>query len=349
VTVDASRADGRGDGAFVHLLLGGALSLGILVPLGPNPASFTELVWALHQDGRRVDQAQVLLESEEAQHFWRREVVDDALPQLQAHTGPLDIGWEVLPAPSGFAERLWDHLRALQRDHEEVVVALSAGRWRGSTAHTAAVFQLLARPQDALVDVRVDRVAEGGSGFFFPQQRKQELVGVAAMAGRGFLARDVQIHLEPQRTPRLRVLLPTPPERFEQALTMVERALAPAVLQLDPPRVNGVPLKLSPSARALLAVLVRNGPTSAWDTDTLKPLLKGRRLTGVLGRLARGHDLDLDELQRLSQNWSRMRARIRKQVHAQGLPEVAIPQQRRVGDASVWRLDDKLVIRDGDG
>lgn len=349
MTVDASRADGGGDSARVHLFLGGTLSLGILVPLGPNPASFTELVWALHQDGRRVDQAQVLLESQEALHYWRHEAIDAALPQLEEHTGPLDIEWEVLSDPTDFPERLWEHLRALQRHHDEVVVALSAGRWRGSTAHTAAVFQLLARPLDALVDVRVDRIAEGGSGFFFPAQRDQELTGVAAMAGQRFLAREVGIHLEEQRTPRLRVLLPKPPERFAQALAMVEQALAPAVLALDPPRVNDVPLKLSPSARALLAVLARNGPTGAWDTDTLKRLLEGRSLTGVLGRLAKGHDLNLDELQRLSQNWSRMRARIRDQVQAHGLPAVAIPLQERVGDTSVWRLDDKLVIQDVDG
>ena len=103
------------------------------------------------------------------------------------------------------------------------------------------------------------------------------------------------------------------------------------------------------SGVALLAVLARNGPTGAWDTDTLKRLLQGRSLTGVLGRLAEGHDLNLDELQRLSQNWSRMRARIRDQVQAHGLPAVAIPLQERVGDTSVWRLDDKLVIQDVDG
>jgi hypothetical protein len=66
-------------------------------------------------------------------------------------------------------------------------------------------FQLLARPQDRLVDVKLGdrRVTEARHGFFFPEQRDQAL----AVSGHRILARDVPVHVVDLTVPRLRRLL----------------------------------------------------------------------------------------------------------------------------------------------
>lgn len=324
------------------------MRLALLVPLGPNPASFTELVWSLHRSGERVDEAIVLLESEEALAFWMGEAVGYALPQLERLTGRLDCGWEVLDRPEDFPERLFEHLRLLQSRNERVLVALSAGRWRGATAHTAAVFQLLARPTDRLLDVRVDRVAEGGTGFFFPDQDHQQLEGVGKQSGRTFQASEVGVRLEEQRVPRLRPLLGSVPDTFEDALHRVEQALAPVQVRLDRGQqqvwFQDTQISLSPSGFALYSCLLVHGPTAAWDTDRLKTHVAGLQVEGVLGVLARGEDLGVDQLQLLSQNWSRLRARVRQQALDEHLPLAVVPVHRRQGGVSTWSVPaDKLV------
>lgn len=328
-------------------------SRAVLAPLGVNPAAFSELIWALHRGGEPVDEAMALLQDEEALAFWLGEMVGYALPQLEAETGRLDVGWQVLVGEEAFAETFWDMLKRLQERHEEVVVSLSGGRWRGSAALTSGIFQLLARPRDRLVDVRVSRVAEGGTGFFFPSQPDQELVGVHAMAGRSFQAQRVEIRLEPVPVPKLRVLLPTVPESFEVAVARVQEALdanAPAQIRVDLAGrrvlVGDKALRLSPNAFALYACLALEGPTGSWDTDALRPFLVGRALpvSGVLDEVRRGAGQDLDALQRLSQNWSRMRRSVEQQVLAAGLPRALVPRFRTTARGSVWSLPDKLVV-----
>jgi hypothetical protein len=89
-----------------------------------------------------------------------------------------------------------------------------------------------------------------------------------------------------------------------------------------------------------------HGPTAAWDTDRLKAHCAScvAPLQGVLGALARGEDLGVDQLQLLSQNWSRMRARVRKQALAAHLPLAVVPVQQARDGVSMWSVPaDKLV------
>ena len=180
--------------------------LAVVAPLGPNPAALTELVWALvRQRGAEIVAIEVVLESARARLYWDLEIagpggawselraaLGDAIPPAEA------IGTRAARLPDGavpadartpgiveaMREPLWAAARAAQASGAPVVFALSGGRWRASTALAATVFQLLARPEDALVDVRIsDPVAAGGTGFFFPEQRAGSLRGRLALWG----------------------------------------------------------------------------------------------------------------------------------------------------------------------
>lgn len=214
--------------------------LALVSPLGPNPAPFTEALWCLSRSGATVAAAWVVFESAEAAATFEREVTaaGGPLAQLQAQFPTLrDLSLHRVgpahSAPDDFTEAAFQAMRAAQTHHPAVVLTLSGGRWRGSTAATTTVFQLLARPPDRLADVRVDTpAAEGGSGFFFPAQQDRLL---RRRGGEGFAADQVGVSLHDVAVPRLRPLLPRSAlQSFAGALTAGAAALTAAA----PPRAT---------------------------------------------------------------------------------------------------------------
>ena len=123
-----------------------------------------------------------------------------------------------------------------------LVFALAAGRRRTMTALVTTAFQMLARTQDACVDVRVsDRRVEGAKGFYFPEQRRQRLA-----VGRDTVeANLVQVALVEARLPRLRDLIP------EARLATYGGALAAAQSAIDEARLPRLLIDL-PAGKALV-------------------------------------------------------------------------------------------------
>jgi CRISPR-associated protein (TIGR02584 family) len=77
---------------------------------------------------------------------------------------------------AAYRKAIWTAARrCLQRaGARPVVFLLAGGRQRTTTAYPATTFQLLARSQDHLIDVRVsDPRVEGGTSFFFPEQSRR--------------------------------------------------------------------------------------------------------------------------------------------------------------------------------
>lgn len=321
--------------------------LAVVVPLGPNPAALTELLWQLAQEGERVSRVHVVLESPEARRWWLDggEQAYDELAGLCPTVPPrtalvLALVDEVEDQSAAFGEAVFAMLRRAQAGAEQVIVALSGGRWRGSTALTTTAFQLLARRHDALVDVRLSEPgAEGVSGFFFPGQRRQQIPG---RSGHGpLLARDVRVLLDPMPTPRLRPFLEEADlGSFSQAVTASRRALEAA----EPPElvfdllagtvlVSGQPLSLSlahlplyawvaastcadraarsPDVAGLVAFLHEWEAAAPPEANSLTR----RRSDGVVSKLLDGR---LRDGQDMATPFSRAGAAVRKAV--QGLP-----------------------------
>jgi CRISPR-associated protein (TIGR02584 family) len=259
----------------------------ILASIGPNPASVTELLWHLGSQPKASPlSVHLVLESQRsAAYLPELTAPGAALDQLRDKLGPIiptaaelqfyqaDTG-EGLPEDehtpelsAALTEALWTAARAAQRGagEEPVVFALTGGRRRASTALQSVVFQLLGRPQDRLVDVRLSLpIAEGGTGFFFPEQEQQELFGRHRYEGQPFVASEVQILVETLEVPRLRPLLsPKDLRTFADAWLASEReiqAAAPPRVELDlhlgRVLVNGLQMPLSPGQFVLYACLL---------------------------------------------------------------------------------------------
>lgn len=237
-------------------------SLGVVVALGPNPAALTELVWQLALEGRPPGQVVVVTQSEHARDYLKAEVLGPggAWAQLRAQHPevPPEAKLQHVQATvdkrgEAFAESLFQAFLEAQAANEAVLLALSGGRWRGNTAYCTTVFQLLARPEDLLVDVRLSLpAAEGGTGFFFPTQPRQHLLG-GKRGVKPFRARDVEVLLAEVKVPRLRPLLGASLRgSYAQALAHSAEALvrsAPPQVRLDLHHgrleVNGQELPLS--------------------------------------------------------------------------------------------------------
>lgn len=225
--------------------------------LGPNPAPLAEIVWALarHHD-LRVRSA-FLLTYERGAHYLGREFLApggaldqlhavlgvDVLPRegihlrraVGAHGAVLDDDWEP-PHTLAWNEARWRTARAAldAAGDDPVAFALLGGRRRSMSALDAVVFQLLARPQDRLLDVRVsDARVEGGSGFFFPEQRDPR---VRTRGGATVDARSVAVRLVDLPVPKLRRLLgERVPVTYADALARADTAVdrTPPMLSVD--------------------------------------------------------------------------------------------------------------------
>lgn len=272
----------------------------VFAALGPNPAPLVELVWALHQYRHLVVTDLFLVLDKRGQDYLHKEVLGPgrAFEELSALVGnPIALekirehvvvatGEAANDDDPAFAESynaaIWKAARdaTAQAGHGAVVFGLTAGRRRTMTAMSTMAFQLLARPQDICVDVRVtDKRAEGGSGFFFPQQRRQDLT---SKAGEVFAAHDVGVNLVDVQLPRLRGLLADDSlETYAFALAAGQAAVnAVAIPQLSidlakgEAQVDGITLPLSHSELIWYAALAhaRRAGDGWVATSDLSPL-----------------------------------------------------------------------------
>lgn len=215
--------------------------------IGPNPAPVSEAIWALRrQRADAVVEAHVVT-LEHGQRYLEAELLGaggalselrallpDVLPlgdaAVIAHRVVTDDGAPLADDSANadgarYAQVIWSAARAClsSAGSRPVVHLLAAGRLRTMTAYATTVFQLLARPGDELLDVRVsDRRAEGGSGFFFPEQRAR-IVTDHGVLDPGTVA----VHLVPVLLPRLGRLLAA------ADLTTFERAGAASQRRID--------------------------------------------------------------------------------------------------------------------
>lgn len=167
----------------------------ILAPLGANPAPLIQLVWALHANWHIDARAVSVVVDARGDRYLKAEALrrgaawDELKRALGAHaldrkqlrvvaartdSGALLASDETPENAARYGETAWSAAREAiaAAGDDPVVFALVAGRRR--TMHVAAriLFQLLARPQDRLVDVRVsERWAENTRAFCFPGQQ----------------------------------------------------------------------------------------------------------------------------------------------------------------------------------
>lgn len=254
----------------------------VLAPLGPNPAALVELVWWIRRvRGLSTEAVHVVIDAE-ARDYLHREVLapDGAFDALRVALGghvPDHVHEHLVTDASGaplhddaspeaaerYRDTVWNAALEATREAGDrpVLFGLCGGRRRALTAMATTAYQWLARPGDLCVDVRVShRCAEGGSGFFFPEQPRQHLVG---RRGEPFVARDVEVRVIEVALPRLRGLVP--PKlltSYASALAAGQSALDEAALpelvvdlRYGKARVDGKNLPLSGSELVWLATL----------------------------------------------------------------------------------------------
>lgn len=341
---------------------------------GGNPAPVVTLVWALQRQwGLRVASAHLLLyRSAEAYlhdelltgahplEQLRRTMGDPELAQLNLHPvrgpGGGTIEDDATPEHEArWVESLWSLVRQVQADQPlPVVFGLIGGRRRTLAVDTAAVFQLLARPQDWLVDLRlVPKYADDPrSGFFFPEQDSP--CEVVDLAGRVFAAHEVTVGLVEPRLPRLRCLLMERDRAsFAHALEAGEAALERGPLPqlaLDlrtrELRVNDLTIRLSADQMIWYATLAfarqqGEGWLDVQDTTLLARVvelcesfwLRGERLVSEAYDFS--DEASAWRLQKLQSLRSRLRKKLNQALRGHPHRGLLVPEQRfTVGRAS---------------
>lgn len=369
----------------------------LLAELGANPAALVEALWALVRlRGMRVRGVFVLTSTRGAVYLVAevlrpgavyddlRRCLGDAIPARDAlHVVVAPSPDELSPdASTAWNEARWRNaltaLRAAREADAVAVFALAGGRQRTSAALSTVMFQLLARPRDLLVDVRVgDRRVEGArAGFYFPEQSAQSL----AVKDGPLLARDVAVHLVEVKVPRLRRLL-----AGRQLDTWADALAAGQVWLDDLPRVklqlhvgrgtvhlNDRPVKFPQAEFVWFAAVVwaRLRSEEGWlrsdDVVTTRAVLVRMReahsaswspsAEGWKNILEKGA-LDPDEHPNLSKVRSSAAKRFAKALAALRLPATvqraaALQQDTRYVDgakATFWRLPldpDDITLRD---
>ena len=347
---------------------------------GGNPAPVISLVWALHRQwDLRVSSAHLLL-YRSAERYLNEELLGGMRPleQLRDQLGDpalAQLNLRPVQAPDGslleddaapehaarYVESLWSLVRQVQADQPlPVVFGLVGGRRRTLTVDMAAVFQLLGRPQDRLVDLRLDpKYADDPTGgFFFPDQ--QSSCEVRDLRGRVHGASDVTVSLVEPRLPRLRRLLR---ERdlasFAHALEAGEAALEhgslPRVvldLRLRLLHVNDLSFRLSADQMIWYATLAaaRQQGGDGW-VDVRDTAILERMVTHCNGLWHRGGEgigaaplftpEGADErIRRLSFIRSRLRRSLRGRLRGHPHRALLVPEQRFTHGrkASVERL-----------
>jgi len=202
----------------------------VFAALGANPAPLIQLVWALDRKQHLLTAHITTVVDARGHKYLSSEVLGrgGAWDRLRGALGPDTIdrksiqivpvitdSGDLLPSDEApedatrYNEGAWRAAReaiALAGDRP-VIFALVAGRRR--TMHVAAtvLFQLLARAQDRLVDVRVsERWAETAGAFYFPDQDESNRRRLS-QAGSLRDPKSVDIILVDVQVPRLRSLL----------------------------------------------------------------------------------------------------------------------------------------------
>lgn len=199
----------------------------VLAAPGGNPAPLAALVWALRGEAVRVERLEVVL-YRSAHDYLGSEFLGPGGPyeQLRAALGDAGVGPVVpnivrdgrgVPLEDDrdlddhllFAGALWQRARELTSGPLPVVFALVGGRRRTLTVDMATTFQLLARPQDRLVDLRLTPkyADDPGTGFAFPAQTSACAVPPRYGQPPSLGAGDVRVDLVDLLVPRLRQAL----------------------------------------------------------------------------------------------------------------------------------------------
>ena len=346
---------------------------------GGNPAPVVSLVWALHRQwGLRVASAHLLLYAN-AERYLQAELLDGAKPldQLRQQLGDPDLAQlnlHPVRAPDGatleddatpehagwWVESLWGLVRQVLTDQPlPVVFGLVGGRRRTLAVDTAAVFQLLGRPQDRLVDLRLEPkyADDPSSGFFFPEQTSG--CEVVDLRDRVYAADEVAVQLVEPRLPRLRRLLREQDlASFAHAIEAGEAALVhgpqPQVVLELPTRelwVNDRPVRLSADQMiwyATLAIARQQG--EGWldvrDAELLAKVVQhceGIWLRGD-GLVSEAFDLSPEgsqwRLKKLQSLRSRLRRTLNRELRGHPHRGLLVPKQRFINgrEISVERL-----------
>ncbi len=352
----------------------------VLAAPGGNPAPVAALVWALaRQRGLRATRVSLVL-YDSAQRYLGQELLGSAEPltQLREVLGDPELAaleLRTVTLASGepleedldpaaclaFAEVLWQAARSLQASTDlPVVFALLGGRRRSLTVDMALAFQLLARPQDLLLDLRYrPKDAERPTTrFFFPEQTTAARVP----SGRGgpcLEAHQVELGLVDVPAPRLRRLLGDeslasftgaiqageqaaltgPAPRLEIHILQREVWLGQARVRCSRDQivwlVHLASARLAPGGEGWVPVDDTSGLAKILDhcLDIWKC---------PPNELSDGYDLgphaDAERPQRLRPIRSRLRAALRRGLAGHPHRDLVVPEQRKLGGCSRERL-----------
>jgi CRISPR-associated protein (TIGR02584 family) len=363
----------------------------VFAPLGANPAPLLQLVWALHRHWHLAASRVVAVVDARGHRYLHAEALNAgaAWDKLKRALGATAIdarevevvavrtvAGDLMPSDEDpedaakYNETAWSAARKAISDARDnpVIFALVAGRRR--TMHVAAtvLFQLLARPQDRLLDVRVtERWAETAGVFYFPEQARIQPARHRAPPE----SRDpasVDVVLVDVQVPRLRSLLR---ERdlmtYAAALRAGQAAVdasASATLRFDLPEgkvfLGEHELPLSKAQFIWYATLARHrrssGGTDGWlRVRDVEPLWNVARRCSVFAWSAVVQAEFVEELMGLASpprkpkeidedNLRKMRAdtvsRLRK--WAKGRPRelssLVMPEKRKLSTGNVQRL-----------
>jgi CRISPR-associated protein (TIGR02584 family) len=222
----------------------------LLAAPGGNPAHLASLVWGLAQRGELVVHLELVLYASAARYLEAEfEHPGGPLEQLRGQLGGLtciertlvrDARGQALEEDAAledhlaFARTVWARARALGEGGLPVIYGLVGGRRRTLTVDLATTFQLLARPEDRLVDLRLHPkyADDPRTGFAFPGQESEARVPAALGAEELLSAAEVRVELVEVLVPRLgHALLEGDREDFAKAVAAGERAA----------RLGGVP------------------------------------------------------------------------------------------------------------
>jgi hypothetical protein len=311
--------------------------------------------WALLQQGWRATALHAVTYAR-ARHWMDVELFGGARPleQLRAATGDpwlAEVVTHVALRADGtpveddaeeggrFMEAVWCAARMLQQAADApVVFALVSGRRRTLVADLVVAFQLLARPQDRLVELRLtpaDAIDPAG-GFFFPGQASPASVRVPG-AAEALSADAVDVRLVDVQLPRLRGLLP--PSALLSFAAAVAASASGAVsvdLTARTVTVGGRELRLSANQMVWYAALavarhVRADGALRADDDPIVPRVWTAALAAWHAEpyeLSPAWDGDLRLLRPIR---SRLRRELQSSLQGSPWAAHAVPQLSRTG------------------
>lgn len=349
----------------------------VLAAPGGNPAPLVALIWVLHQEGLRVGRLEAVLYAN-AHKYLQTELLGQQRPldQLREVLGDPELA-HLVPtlvrqssgepmvddaAPGAqlhFTNAIWQIARRLSMGELPVIYALVGGSRRTLTVQVSTTFQLLGRPTDRLVDLRLTpkQASDPMTGFFFPQQQSPATIEMDRPEPVRLGAQDIQVDLVDVSVPRLgKALLPSDLDTFSSAVaageTALERGCVPKVT-LDVVQrqllLPGLSIKLSHDQMIWMTALAiqRLHTDDGWLNAGLdQPLRRVSEWCLELWRMppheiSDGYDFRPEVCEERSQRLSPIRSRLRRKLQKslQGHPfrGLIIPVKMR-SKAPVERL-----------